>query len=211
MPLLLNDVVLITYHSDIFNQRILLTLTYKVSAASTGGNSAIQDLQAIANEFASTVTSEVLIKYLGILPENCVVKKVRAQKIYPLPRTAFVEAEINSDGQSDDGVATASNVAGVITLKTDLGGRSQVANKHIGPLAAGAYTAGKLGGATLTDFGDLAVALKTAVIPADGPVIVPVIYHRNADGPTTKTDLVTGALVQDTLRTMRRRTVGLGI
>jgi hypothetical protein len=101
-------------------------------------------------------------------------------------------------------------VAAVITKRTAFAGRWAVGSFHLGGLPQNAYVNGTLEPTFKTSVGLVAAQLlEDITIAIVGGVYEPVIVHPVAahDGSTVlrETD------VQDTLRVMRRRTVGLGI
>jgi len=212
MPVVsLNDVVLVTYKGEAAGQRILLTTTYKVTT--------VADPTEV-NAFCEEVLDEVCngagggdlveSKYLACLPSQYDLQTVRCQIIAP-NRRVYYERIRNQPGTHAENMET-TNLAGVITLRTDFAGRNQVGNKHIGPLpATGAVmSAGELTGAYKTLLGTLATALMSNLtLAAIGAVAKPVIYHGGDTVPPL-TDWIKTAIVGETVRVMRRRTVRLG-
>lgn len=102
------------------------------------------------------------------------------------------------------------NVAAVITLKTDKAGRDQVANKHLGAVPLGFYVAGILTEDAINVYDNVAASLTNTIPVSNGADefdLIPVIYHRSG---LTTSDTITQRQVNNTVRVMRRRTVGLG-
>jgi len=148
--------------------------------------------------------------YLACLPSQYELDSIRGQIIAP-NRRVYSETLRGVPGTHLDTLETA-NLASVITLRTAFAGRNQVGNKHIGPIpSSGAVmTLGELTGAYKTLLTTLAGALMASIVPAGiAAVARPCIYHPDGAVPPN-TDWVESAIVGETVRVMRRRTVRLG-
>jgi len=217
MTVAAGDFFLITAVGEAFNQRIMLTHTLRVDAVNVGvteNAASLGLLVAVANGVGDGNLIESA--YLACLPDNYVLRRWTCQKIWP---TRYRQYNYIRDvnGTHGEGAETA-NLAGVLTMQTRIAGRGEQGNKHIGPLPHGP---------TSVDEGLLVAAYKTLLttlgtkLYADIPVVAlglvckPIVLHRELDDEghiinMTSTDIFTAA-VQDTIRVMRRRTVGLGI
>lgn len=209
-PLLaLNDIIQVSYLGTVFSQRFMMVTTWRVNDLAAPGEYLV-DMQSIASHFASTAAGKPLVPYLNLLATNATVDVVRAQRIYS-PRSAFVEEEVGEAGTSAQGAANTANIAAVVTRKSDNAGRDQLSNTHIGPLATLSVSSGNIQPATIADLELFGLEwLEEQVIPgASGIELMPVVFHANAAVPTSD-DLRT-VTVNPRARTMRRRTVGVGI
>jgi hypothetical protein len=113
------------------------------------------------------------------------------------------------------GVCDAQNLSAVITKKTELAARNQVGSVHIPGLSVNSYLAGFTTAALKALMNTLAAALLFTQAPGlGGGTYLPVIFHRgdpHAIPPILPSDdLMQAAFPQDTLRVMRRRTIGVG-
>jgi len=212
MPVVsVNDVVLITYKGTAAEQRILLTTTYKVTT--------VPDPTEV-DVFCGACIDEVragggggdLIEsdYLACLPSEYELDSIKCQIIAP-NRRVYYEQLRGTPGTHADVMET-TNLAGVITLRTDFAGRDQVSNKHIGPLPAtgNVMTLGSLTGAYKTLLTTLATSLMSQLVPVGiAAVCKPVIWHNDEAVPPN-TDWIETAIIGETVRTMRRRSVRLG-
>lgn len=207
MPLAVNDIIGITYRSSWQEQRILLTLTYKITGTDST-QSVATDLAAISMWFTEGDANKVLQPYLSCLAQDVLVESVRAQKISGV-RSVYKETAINTGGLVGFDAVTG-NVAFPITLKTDLAGRNQVANKHIGPLPSNFIDSGKLNVAANPNIVNLETELldSVVVVPGVGETITlfPVIFHKS----NQTSDFITSAQHGDRIGTMRRRTLRVG-
>jgi len=210
MPISQGDLIQLTFVSRWQGQQIMLTHHYKCRTPPSGGVTTATALQAMIDAVSPLIADTLGTAYLDCLPENVVVREVSAQKIYPAREVRQSQA-FSSAGTSEGTVADTGNIDGIITLRTDKAGRSQVSNKHIGPLPGNGFANGLVGPTQQVDMETLAQMLIAPLTAAGGGTYDPCIYHRAGDGAAQKSDLITSFKLQDTVRVMRRRTVGLGI
>lgn len=208
MAVAVNDLFLVTVNGLAYNQRIMLTLGYRVADA-VGSHTEQEVSEALAAALAAGGTADIVTPYTECLSTATVLTDVWAQKIEP-NRFRRYNAPAGLSGQG--GPSDATNLAAVLTLQTALSGRSQQANKHIGPIPQGPDWTTE--GVLTTDFKILLAALGDALVDTVAVltgdiVLIPCIIH-GPGAPLPSTDIITYA-VQDTIRVMRRRTVGLGI
>lgn len=205
------DIILLSLKGTIFNQRIIMTHTYVCEQAPTIGVTTDFAMEFILNQ-TMTIGAPVPIRdtYLAAMPSNYALDFATCQVIAPTRQRAN-RRTINSLGSVVPN-ATSSNQSSAITLYTPLAGRKYVATKHVGPLGRDQYALGELtvGQKALND--DLAIELTNPVgaAPFVNGLYRPVIFHKNALPGQPYYTYITGRIVQSTLRTMRRRTVGLG-
>lgn len=206
MPLAVNDIVQVSYRGTCLGQRIMLVTSWRVTATASI-NSVATDLQSVVSRFNQNLAGDPRPTYLACMGQNYTLNEVRAQRIYPT-RSRFETATPSVIGTIAEDV-TAVNVAGVVTRVTADAGRSQVANSHLGPPPPTRYSQGAvtIGYATVMSAW---AATWNANLFTTIPVIdlAPTIFHRASVTP--KWSDIIGSRVQTTLRTMRRRTVGLG-
>jgi len=200
------DIVQITFRSTCLGSRIMLTHYYRLNNSVSGSDKDF--LTSLLNALDPDNPETPGEYYRNCLPSNTVMQEVRGQIIYPV-RTAYHSFFFSLQGNWP-AVATTTNTAAALTLKTNKAGRSQKATKHIGPLAPDAQTAASLSGTYSAAVGSLADSLGQSITLGGGAICTPIIYHKNADGPANKYDVVTGRYVNPYVRVMRRRTLGLG-
>jgi len=208
MPLDVSDIIQVTYRSTWAAQRILMVRHFVVNTT-TSTASVLADLSDIAEIAADSSPGTIFNTLQAALPSNVQIDTVRAQRIYP-NRTAFVDQVVDLPGGNAND-ADAGNVAAVITLRTELGGRDQISNVHVGPVPGNVFTEGFINPTYLTTLDALKTALLSGLLTdAPGNIgLKPVVFHSKKVPPTWD-QLLTGT-VQQTLRTMSRRTVGRGI
>lgn len=209
MPLAANSIVQLSYLSEWASQRVMLVRNFVVTA-NNSTQTVPADLGSILAKFSAGGAGTLLGSYLDCLAENVTVKKARVQAIYPL-RTSYVEAPVGLAGLFT-GDADWGQSCGVVTVRTDVAGRNQVGNVHVGPLADPTVVEGYL-----TEFVKLKLAALGANLAGSWSVtagagsisLSPVLFHTTAVPPSYS--IITNASVQDTAREIRRRTVGAGI
>lgn len=210
MPILQGDLIQITLLGYWNQQAIMLTHHLKVRTPPSGGQTTSQALQSLLTAIAGETPGTLARTYLECLPDNYTMRIRSAQKIYPTREVMQSQSDALV-GLWESGTALTGQLAGVITLRTEKAGRSQVSNKHIGPAPDDGILNGQTTAAWRVPLDNLANALETAITAANGAIYDPCIYHRGGDGAAAKSDLITSYVLQPTARVMRRRTVGLGI
>lgn len=150
---------------------------------------------------------------LPCLPSNWSGGGVECQRIYPKALRSVVRSDVWAPNGTNASVANTSNVSQVITRRTDNSGRDQVSDLHLpAPTATAAIVNGFLSAAQQALLATYAPVLYTSIsVLAGAATFDPVIYHKVVAEGQPNYDIVTSFKVQQTVRTMRRRTVGLGI
>lgn len=207
MPLAVGTIVQVSWRSEYQAQRYLLTHTYRVLSNNSTQDTA-QDTASIAQFFSQTGAGDLTQKYRTCLATDAVIREIVAQPIHP-QRLVRRSVNVNYPGTSS-GTASTGNVAAVLTLRTQLAGRSQVANKHIGPPATVDIGAGLIGANLQAAMFTLQFEMDDQQsVPADGANVielVPVIFHKG----TGLHDVIVSGVVSTRLGTMRRRTLRVG-
>lgn len=207
MPLAVGDVIFCTYRGLYVSQRYIYTHTWKV-ALTTSTQSVPRDLQDIAHEFTLAGPLKFSTLYRTCLATNYLITDATAQRIWPI-RSVKTSESMGVDGLASD-VATTGNVAAVFTIRTQNAGRSEISNKHIGPLSNAEYNAGAVLPTLNTNLVIFALrhiaSLVVTLTDTNSITLVPVIYHKSS-GQTSLTDSI---VVSDRIGTMRRRTLRVG-
>jgi len=210
MPLGVNDVVHIIYHGTLFSQKVMTNYAYRVSANTSTDTISI-DQVSIATFFSNAV-NPMVSQLRGLTTADYSLTDVSCQRILPVRMTI---ASVATGGLAGlrAGTCDTPNVASVFTRKTTFAGRKQRSTIHLYALPNSEITSGMLDGGYLADLQAYAsTTLGTALVPAAGGgqiTLRPVIVHRPL-APGNYDDVVDSD-VNDRCRTMRRRTVGLGI
>lgn len=207
-PVATGTIVQIGLESLVFSQRILMLHYYRCIQASSSVpiDTAIASLLAV---LASDGPNSIADPYCSCLPANQTLVGITGQAIYP---TRYARQRlIQNQAGAIAGPATVSNIAGTITFYDGFAGRSHTATKHIGTLPPNASTNGLLTTGQKDSLNDLAGQMLQNVVIAGSATWEPVIYHKGGDGPAAKATTMYTWAVGDTVRVMRRRTVGLGI
>lgn len=208
MPLSINDVVQVTFKSDYQNNVILLVHHWRVGTP-PGTGTVAENLDEICANFASDAAGTPMKVYKDCLGDNVTINTVRAQRVSAV-RSPYVQRAVTIAGAAGSN-ATAPNIACVVTRNTLLTGQSQISNSHIGPMGAARYADGKVTLAQLALMSAFGVRFRQNVIlTPSGAILQPGIYHP-ANAPGLDFSVVVGERLQDSVRTMHRRTLGLGI
>jgi len=204
--LAVGDKVEVTFEGVLCGQIIQNKFHYRV--ASIVGGAIDQEAAFAALDASWTLPLGLYFTYTLFLPDNWLSTKNSYQVVKPQRYIAYKYAHALT-GNSTFNALTA-NMAAVFTKRGNLGQRDNISTTHL-PLSedSGIYTNGKLTPATQATLATLAAFFKTDQAIVAGAVTVtytPVILHP--DGSATD---ITSVVVQDTVRVMRRRTVGIGI
>jgi hypothetical protein len=145
--------------------------------------------------------------FFNCIGANYFMSTVRAAKIFP-NRSAYGEGSVGTNSLNPSAALTP-NVAAVFTKRGTKGTRRAIGSMHIGPLASA-----DMGGGSISALEQSAVLLfatewmKSFTVPDNLVQYRPVIYNPGMVPPW---DDILSISVKTTVRTMHRRTVGLGI
>jgi hypothetical protein len=204
MPLPVGAVIEASIRGEIYGQTVLNIWHYRVSTPSN--IVAISDeVTTFRNSWSVQGVGSFFNRYLACVPSTMVVTRITAQAISPLRYVR--QAQVTSLAGTGN-FSAVTNLQGSITFQTIFAGRGQIGGKRI-PIGDQDALAGKLSGDARDRFLDFATNCIAPVTASQGNgVYVPVIYRRNVQGGIS--ERINAAIVQDTIRVMRRRTVGLG-
>lgn len=194
---------------EVFGQRTLLTLGYRVFAV-TPGTTESQVASAIAFNLSGQIGSSVNLEtpLRAVLPPQWTLVSIRCQQVRPV-RMALQELPLNVLG-THAGNTEVTNLAAVITMRSQQAARWAVSNKHIGPIPQDVTVLDEglltpIYKALLQDVADkINLNLSDAGI---GLTAVPGII--NSDLGHNFQSFTVG-IPQETVRVMRRRTVRVG-
>lgn len=208
-PLAVGDVVEVTYEGTLSSQTILSVLHLRVTTAPSGGTSAEVQLLDLANWLADKTVNAFLAKYLLAAANNFSMYQVRTQKIYPA-RTIFATSLVNEPGAFAF-PATTPNLAASIEKKSLTVGRKGIGRLQFGPVPNTQMSGGYLDpGYMANELTDLADTMIGAITAGTTYVGTYRVCLPAAAGGGSAYDLF-DAYPKETVRTMHRRTVGLGI
>jgi len=207
MAIAANALVQIQLIGSCFGQRIILTHWLSSLVAFPAINTYTDDLNAVLDQLAMGAADDYVTPYLALMPQQYAIFAMTAQAITPV-RSVKVTRAINPPASGTHASpATVANDAAVLTFRTDLGGRNQVSNRHIGPVPDSVSDQGLIIPAYRLLMGTFATRLLSPVAPVGlGGNMDAVVPHVKTG---TKNVLKT-FVAQDTSRVMRRRTVRVG-
>lgn len=205
--IVVGDRVMVTLVGELFNQVTMSTFCYGLSSI-TGVNT--QEAALTRLDAAFSLSGGLYDKYLACIPAQFDLTEVWMQVISPARYVKFTFTTGAGLGTLAANTLTSANAAAVIVRRGELGNRSNVSTLHV-PLGqtAGCMSLGNLGADVQTPLADLATQMKAQV--STTTVIgtyIPVINHGPNVGDFSP---IVSTTVKQTVRTMRRRTVGLGI
>lgn len=209
MPLAAGDLLQITYMGSLYGQQIMTVLHARCKTPPTGTPQTELVLDDLAVKISDPVTFDLTAKYMAAACDEFNFTACRVQRVKPT-RSIYAEAPMTQTGHAGPGVPAA-NIAASIEKRSLVPGRKGVGRVQFAPLPATAIGSGYIQDAWLLGFGaDFAEKLYGTFI--GGPLYNSGEYRwcLPAGGADEAYD-IWDALIQDTVRTMHRRTVGLGI
>jgi len=203
-PITPNSVVEFTVQGRANNQTCLSIFHYLYTGTSTlgDGSLALDNLVSVLNASGNLVG-----KLIQCIASNCNIDQLRAQWIFPIRYVYNTYAPYATFG-AFSGTCNAPNAAAALEKRSDRAGRSNRGTLHIWGVAQEAMSAGRLGGSYTVAMQALATPVQGSVTVSSGITYDPIIYNRRSPALSP---VIRGCVVHDTIRTMRRRTVGLGI
>lgn len=199
------QIMTVTFRSRLFSQRILNVFHARVKTQSSLDPPA--ELQAMASYLGDhTIILSPLQLWIAIVATEFIFDEVRVQPISPAA-AAYKVASINQTG-ADVNACTASNIALSISLRGDNPTRHNVGRKQIAGIPSNAYAAGIFDGAYLAGSVPFAASIVGSfTVPTGTGVYQWCLADKSV--PANYNDL-TDAAPQPQVRTMHRRTVGVG-
>lgn len=195
-------VLAITAESRLLEQQMVTTFHYRMFGSTiTDGREA-----AIAAMVELNGGDKLWDKYAAACPTNVLGIKWYAQWITPT-RYAFIESTRVAENGQVVGSATTANVCGVFVRRGEMADRKNNSVTHVPGLVPADIVAGKVGAAQLARMDELAGAAVVEIVLVGGQELLPCAFNRLV--PASSRHMIEYE-VQDTIRTMHRRTLRLG-
>lgn len=209
LPVSVSDIFQFRMKGTLNNQATISQFNYRVMA--------LAGVHA-PNELADAINARMIIaggvafEALPCLPSNWTGANTECQRVYDKRDRSVIRTDVWAPSGTGN-VANTSNLAQAITRRTDNAGRKQVSDLHL-PVSTATATIinGVLSAAQVALMNTYRIALSVQFVLLGGDItIAPVIWHSKDANPASNWDVITSTFVQPTVRTMRRRGVGLGI
>lgn len=201
------DVFEVTLVGSLIGQRIMNTFHYEVENVPIAGIEIPAATAIIETHFEKD--NGIIERYLLCLPSNYTLDQMWIQLIGPTQRYVKIIVPQALQG-TQPGNADTANISAVITRTTEKAGRSQVSSLHVPLGNSSVFMAnGRVSPAQVVGLQALADLLPEQIGGAPNLSLDPVIYH--GPPPKLSADRIVDAVPQQTVRVMRRRTLGLGI
>ena len=206
MPLVANDVVRISLIGECLDQQIQFVSDWYLEATQSLQTPVEDELDILSEVVAAG--NAYLSTYLSCMPENYTLRDVRVQAISAL-RHPYVNSATNDPGTIPS-AATTPNIAATFMRYGEIAGRDKISVSHIGPIPPNSFTGGVVNDAHRTRLFILADKwLTSIVVPNPAMILRPCVQHRNPLNPGVA--ILRYPRVGTTVRTMRRRTVEIGV
>jgi len=201
----LNDIYQVTIRTSLAGQVFLSTFKYKLT---TVGTEVTVDALYSAIETQFTAPPNVFTKFVPALPFNWSIVERWYQRVFPIRirKKVFISGLLGTWPQN----TTSTNQAVSLERFAEIAGRHGVGRLQMpasnSPLD---ITAGVISNpAYKAALANLAATFSLPLTTAPGGSILTPVLQSVATPAVTQP--IVGSIVQDTLRTMRRRTVGVG-
>jgi len=205
MPMIMmkNSIVQLTFEGRHDGQQTLTTMSYQYVDDAT-----VIDAKPVLQAFGNVAlgAGHVWEKYLQCLSVDVGDLLPYVQLIGP-PRYAYIAATIVPENGLLTGPCLPANTAQVVTRRGDIADRRNISTLHLPGVPVAAVENSFLlpaQQALLQSFVDQSCQ---AIVTPTGQLFVPVAYRRSDPAFSRK---VTEGFVQNTVRVVRRRTVGVG-
>lgn len=197
------DVILTSFNGLWHGQKVLSTFYWGINTV-TGAPSNAAFIAALDAQLLSG--GNLVLKFLPCAPPQYTLVERWHQFVAPL-RTQKV---IVTSGLAGTGAtaSTTANVANVITRRGDLANKHNVGSLHVPASNANVgYANGLIGAAQQALLQTLATQMLAPVVMAGVGSVLPILWFKPSILNATP---ITSTTVQQTIRVMRRRTVGVG-
>lgn len=198
-----NQIYRVILRGTLCSQQLQTTFDYRINQLTVP-----HDVSEVYSDIAAVITEAggLVEKFLDCVPSNYTCVDAFIQCIYPTRvRGGVVIVNLPGERAASDASNISANVQrfGELAARRAVGGVRVPVSTDPADIAIGFVTAGQF-----TALNALGTAMTVAINgPDTGAVLQPVIYNRSFI-PNYST--VTGASAKNTVRTMHRRTVGLG-
>lgn len=199
------DIVEVSFKSRYQEQRCisLFHYRYETQAAPVDGVQLINTLDAALN---TNVAGSLLYEYLNPLNQGLTMEQLVYQWVFSSRRPRIVKVPTKVQGGTM-GPQAPVNVALAITKRSDVANRHGIATLHMPGHSQGGLNNGEWSQVYVESFGNLLTQLHRSINIEFGINLVPVIYNRVEPAKSIE---ITSANSNYTIRTMHRRTVGVG-
>jgi hypothetical protein len=201
----LGQTMLYQFSGTLEGQQLLSTFKYQII---TVGTEPTWDVAAAAFNVINVAGSGMESKFCNCCPTSYLLNNIWAQLIFPTRWAKLVFPRGDSGAFPQD--ASTANLAAVITRKGIQANKKNIGSLHVptSNLDPG-MTTGLISTGLKTALGILAGAMLTVVTTPGGTVFAPCLFPPKATTVGQAVFLNT-AYAQNTVRVMRRRTVGVG-
>jgi len=207
-----NSILQLAFLGAYANDRILHIRNFVLAVGGTGAETPAEVQAAFLNVVKPTGTDDLATPYLACLTSGYTLQQMRAQIVYPTRyRATILTAGLNIPGTR--GATSTALLDCVLTMQTDLSGRSQVGNYKIGPAPATDFTNGTLGVDITDALNNYRETFEGTIETVGGGLTgwKSCIYHPNFQPGGESFNLITSGYVQDTARAKTTRTARRGI
>lgn len=207
-PVAAGDIIQVIIKGEANGQTLLNVLYYKAKSGYPEDTyaEAMEELWAAIVVDDITSITDAMVPLMG---NNTGINWVQCQRVYPTRDYYYRGAADLQGTHADD--CDAPNVSAVITKRSERSGRGRSGSFHLGGIANTTYALGKITPAAQSLLVTLAAGIELVQQETtDGTGYEPGMFNPEL-GAGLNWSPIADTTVQETLRVMRRRTVGVGI
>ncbi len=200
-----------TWTGTAFGQTIRHTRHWSLASGGTGGGNQYDYALAFWDAIRIGSGADWTTAYLNCMSSVYTMNSLRTQIIFPT-RGAYVLANVAGGTVGARGTTNTGNLQACVSAATALGGRSQVSNSKIGPIASGDIVAGLIQAGLTTALNSYAGTFTLAVVMTgtQSSSWVPCVYHRRKAPLVSSADTIFRVQVGKEARVKSTRTIGYG-
>lgn len=187
------------------DQRILSLFHYRYISTSAPQDG-VDVINTFNTKFNTAAVASMVGAFAAAAPLTAVFDEVVYQWVFPTRRARLVKSPARTAGLREDTLAP-SNIGLFVEKLSDEAGRHGHGGLHWGYVGSSDYDGNNFTLGALTNMDNIRARMVETINLEFGIDMVPLIFNRTA--PVNSIE-VTGTVIKPGVRTMHRRTVGLG-
>lgn len=209
LPLLaIGDILMVQVLSEVAGQTVMNQTYYRCDTAPTAGETYVEQVTTVLGAITADPGPSVIASMLATMAPDALIRSCRAQRIRPT-RSPYVEVPVGSFGAIEGTVAAPPVCAASITKRTLAVGRGRSAHWQQGGCPVERIDNGYWQTAFVVgELQELADELEAQIDLITGGLWTPGVQPM---GTTGGFEEFLQCVAKDEVRTMHRRTVGLGV
>lgn len=199
------DVLEVSLNCAYGGQRVLSVLHYKLQTTA-GPIDGLTTIDTFDADFNAAAGASFVKLYMDCMNPDYSLQEVVYQWVHSV-RRARVTKLPNATVGTNVGTPSPPNIGAAITKRSEVAGRHGVSTLHLSGLINAYHTLGSLTPAGVDIYSPFLPKVFETIGVGGVSDMIPIIFNRASPADSVE---ITGASVRPTVRTMHRRTVGVG-